>query len=285
MKNYFKLMRVKHCVKNVLIFLPIFFDHSIFQQDLFLKALLGFCAFSCMASGIYAINDVFDVECDKNHPVKCKRPVASGAITKKGAVVFAIILIILGYAFCVWASPIHQANAYIIYSLYFLLNIIYCVGKGKDIPILDIVILASGFMFREMFGAAICGIKISHWLYLVTISGAFYLGLGKRRNEMSSSTEVKRSVLNYYTMNFLDKNMYVYMGIMIIFYSLWCADYTELTAKLIWTIPMIMILFMRYSMLVEEEHQDGDPVEIIFGDKLLLLLITIYIIVLFLIMY
>jgi 4-hydroxybenzoate polyprenyltransferase len=167
-------------------------------------------------------------------------------------------------------------------AAYLAVNICYSHG-AKNVPLLDIILLVSGFVLRVLFGSAITGIEISNWLYLTIFTSCTYLALGKRRNEFrlarSTPQDVdspqSRNVLKFYNYEFLDKNMHICLGITITFYALWCVD--PLTVQkienpyLIWTVPLLMILGMKYSLNVESES-DGDPVEVILDDKVLLLL-------------
>ena len=133
----------------------------------------------------------------------------------------------------------------------------------------------AGFFLRVLYGATLTGIPISDWLYLTVITVAFYMAVGKRRNEMRGQQKDTRGVLKYYTVEFLDKNMYMCMAVAIIFYSLWCLDISNVKAgdkiSIVWTVPIVLILAMRYSYDVEKETSEGDPVEVILADKFLII--------------
>lgn len=151
----------------------------------------------------------------------------------------------------------------------------------KNIPIVDIVILASGFVIRIFYGGIITNITISKWLYLVITVGSLYMGLGKRRNELKKQTKT-RDVLKYYNVNFLDKNMYVCVALSIVFYSLWTLEMPN--PQISWTIPIFIILLMCYSLDVEGDS-DGDPVEVILHDKILIGLLVLYALFIFILLY
>ena len=286
MKNYLKLMRVHHYLKNVLIFLPLVFSQNLFNIDLLSKTIFGFLSFSILSSIFYVINDIQDVEKDRQHPTKCNRPIASGKISiKQGyilAVIIAVVGIVLNYLAC--GSNI---KAWIFVILYVGLNFAYSMGL-KNVPIVDITILVSGFLFRVLYGAAITSIDVSNWLYLTVIAMSFYLGLGKRRNELKTQGSKSRKVLKYYNHDFLDKNMYMCLGLTIVFYSLWCVDPSTISrysnTNLVWTVPLVMIICMKYSLNVEGES-DGDPISVILKDKKLIGLALLYIIIVLLIIY
>lgn len=139
-----------------------------------------------------------------------------------------------------------------------------------------------------MYSSAISDIEVSNWLYLTVIAGSFYMSLGKRRNEIKKQGDVSREVLKRYNKESLDKNMYVFMTLSIVFYSLWCVDNTTIEKMgnnfIIWTVPIVMIILMRYSINVEKDSY-GDPIDVLFNDKLLLLMVILYSIVVFAIMY
>ncbi|HHV10183.1 MAG TPA: UbiA prenyltransferase family protein [Clostridiales bacterium] len=278
MKKYFKLMRVKHYIKNVIIMLPLIFSGKFFDISLLWRTLVGVIAFSLVSSVIYIINDIRDAESDRKHPTKCKRPVASGEVSVKSARVFALVLFVASLIVNYYINRNAWAG-WVFFALYFMLNIAYSLGL-KNIPIVDVAILVSGFLLRLLFGSAITGIEISKWLYLTVISLSFYLGLGKRRNEGGKQADGNtRKVLKFYNYNFLDKNMYMCMALAIAFYSLWSVDnvtvYRVGSSNLIWTVPLLILVCMKYSSIVEG-NSDGDPVEVVFQNKMLLGLVVLF---------
>lgn len=287
MKEYLKLIRIKHWFKNILIFMPIFFSKNLLNFNMFINLLLAFFIFSFTASIVYIINDIRDLEMDKKHSVKCKRPLASGAITKCNAIIIIVMLIILNISLMGFLY-FKNRNIYILYIpiVYLILNIAYSL-KLKEIPIIDVAILVSGFVFRVFYGGIVVDITISYWLYLMIMFGAFYLGFGKRRNEMLVGKKT-RHVLSYYNKDFLDKNMYVSLSLAIMCYSLWCVDNVTISRIgnnfMIFTIPFLMLILQRYSLIIEG-NSDGDPIEVIFSDKILLALILFYILLIFIIIY
>ena len=167
------------------------------------------------------------------------------------------------------------------------MNVLYSFGL-KNIPILDVLIIALGFLLRIIYGGVVTDIFLSRWLYLIIIFGSFYLGYGKRKNELKFVGKSGRRVLNLYNVDFLEKNMYVCLSLSIIAYSLWTLDPITIQRVgnnyLFWTIPLVMIIFQQYSLNIEGESS-GDPVEVLLSDKKLLLMIFFYIIVLFMVVY
>lgn len=282
--SYIKLMRVHHYIKNILILLPIVFSKNIFNLEMLKTALEGVLAFSLMTSIVYIINDIMDVEADRKHEKKKFRPIAAGQVSIPSAIILSIILLILSVLLnvCVKANIL----ACVIFYGYLVMNILYSV-KLKHIPIVDIVILAFGFLFRVLYGSAITGIEISNWLYLTILALSFYMGLGKRRNEFLKMGNEGRKVLKYYNKSFIDSNMYMCMTLGIVFYSLWCIDInTTINGifNIILTVPFVIIICMKYSLNIEGDSS-GDPVDVILGDKVLLIMALIYAIIMFAIIY
>lgn len=280
MKNWIKLLRCKHYLKNFLIFLPIIFSGEIGNLEKLQMTLLGFVSFCLISSSIYIINDICDIEKDKLHPVKCNRPLASGKIKKENALIVTILLIIISLIINVFFIKNTYSILFII--IYFILNLLYSFGL-KNKPMIDIAILVSGFVIRVLYGGYITSIEISGWLFLTIMSISFYMGLGKRRNELNKHNDGEtRSVLKYYNYNFLDKNMYLSMCLAICFYSLWSMSLDN--DYMLYTVPLVLFLCMKYSLDVEGES-DGDPIEVVLHDKMIIVLGLVYAIFTFCVLY
>ena len=283
-KAYLKLMRCHHYIKNILILLPVVFAGQLFNLHILGEVLIGILAYSLVSSIVYIINDIVDVESDRKHEKKKNRPIASGAISISSASFLAIVLLAISILLNISINA--NLYAYLFIYGYLLLNICYTIWL-KHVPIIDIFILSMGFLIRVLYGAAITDIIVSNWLYLTILAFSFYMGLGKRRNEYIKSGSKSRKVLKYYNKGFLDNNMYMCMGLGIVFYSLWCIDINTLVRtpiNLIWTIPIIIVICMRYSLIVEGDSL-GDPVDVLLGDKTLLILAILYALVIFTMLY
>lgn len=272
MKQYAKLLRIKHYVKNILVFVPMFFNGSFFDPSKFLPALVGFLAFSLTCSAVYIFNDLRDAEKDRAHPTKCMRPIASGAISLKAARACLMVCILLSLAISLLTGA---AASCIVIIIYLFLNIAYSCGL-KNKPIVDVLILTMGFVLRIVYGAVASGVAVSGWLYLTVFSGALFLSLGKRRNEIRQrgQTGETREVLRLYTDSFLDKNMYVSLGLTIVFYALWAMAQNSLWMT--GSVLLVVAIFMRYTLVLEGDS-DGDPVEVVTHDTALLVLALSYV--------
>lgn len=283
-KSYAKLMRIHHYIKNLLVFAALAFSGQFFAWDKLFSAFMGFAAFCLVSSAVYIINDIRDREKDRNHPTKCKRPIASGDVPVKNAGILAIFLLVAAIA-CNFV--VFQILSSLLLLLYFAINLAYSFGL-KNIPLLDITILVAGFLIRVIYGAVVTDIAISNWLYLTVIAVAFYFALGKRRNELRKTGSETRKVLKSYPVNFLDKNMYMCLALANVFYALWSMSESTVAfyhnRYLVFTVPIVLLITMKYSMNVERES-DGDPVEVLLHDKMLLGLCIAYLAVMFFILY
>lgn len=266
-KSIIKLLRPKHSVKNLLIFLPLIFGLKELTLKDFRTSILGFIVFCLVASSIYIINDYKDIEKDRLHPVKKKRPLASGAVTKKEAWITLSVLLIIAIAISV-TFPIASIG---LIAGYFILNLGYSLGF-KNIPILDVVILTSGFMIRLFLGSSLSGIAVSPLLYLVVMSGAFYLGISKRYNEIIKTGNQTRSVLKKYNVEYLKSIMNMFLVLIIVFYTEWCSNaYPEHRDLFLASVPMLIILIISY-IYVAEKDKYGDPADVIMKNKPLMLI-------------
>jgi len=289
-KPYLYLLRVHHWIKNFLVFIPLLFSINLFNASLLTSAVLCFICFSILASIVYIFNDIRDIEKDRLHTIKCRRPLASGEIPLSHAIIALIILslLLLFFLILLWVSGnrLNYLFSIGLLLLYTLLNIGYSWGL-KTVPIVDVSILASGYVIRVLFGAMIIGVDISVWLYLVITMGAYYLGFGKRRNEVETNGRVA-DVMRSYSHNFLDKNMHICQTLCVVFYALWSIDpkTTERfhTSAFIYTLPLIFIILMKYSLNIETDTE-GDPVSVLLSDRILLLLCAAYFISAFCIIY
>lgn len=286
MKKYLKLLRVKHYLKNVLIFLPLFFSGNLLNLEMSIKSLIGFINFSVLASSIYIFNDIIDIEQDRRHPTKKYRPIAYGEISKFRAIniMIGLCAVVICIQILLFKFKTYNFNEFLYSSLilltYFIINILYS-KYLKNVAIIDVILLATCFVIRVFYGGVIISVDISGWLYLTVLSISLYMALGKRKGELKQNNKSTRTVLKYYSENFLDKYMYVFLTSSIIFYSLWCTmsliNLNKYTYLLMFSVIFVIFIIMRYSLDVEEEGS-GDPIDVIYGDKILFISVLIYVI-------
>ena len=273
-KNIIKLLRPKHSIKNLLIFLPLIFGlRNLTLQD-FRSSIAGFFVFCLVASSIYIINDYKDIEKDRLHPVKKYRPLASGAVTRKEAWITLTVLLILAITIAI-AFRFSGISIALIMT-YFLLNLFYSLGL-KNLPIIDITILASGFLIRLFLGSSLTNIAISALLYLVVMSGAFYLGISKRYNEITKTGSQTRAVLKKYNTEFLKSIMNMFLMLIIVFYTEWCVNAnTEHRDLYLLSVPLLIILMITYIYIAEKDKY-GDPADVIMKNKYLAVMGLIFV--------
>ena len=262
-------MRPREWSKNLLVFSGVVFSKSLLDPNNLRLSLLGFLVFCSAASGIYIFNDLCDLNADREHPTKRDRPIASGALNISLArfAMTALLLIAmtgslaLGYMF----------------ALVIAVYLITCIGYSlrlKDVVILDVIIIASGFVLRAVSGAVLIGVSASEWLVLCTSMVALLIGFGKRRHELvllEGKAESHRKNLSEYSLPFLDALMNICAGAAVITYALYTrADETVgrvgSTAMLL-TIPFVVYGVFRYLFLIHKRKVGGDPVQILFSDK------------------
>lgn len=278
-RDYLRLMRVRHYIKNALVFAALVFSGQFFQVEKLRVCLTGFLAFSALSSCVYILNDIRDRAADRAHPSKRTRPIASGRVSVPHAAGLAFALASLAGLL---NATVFQWRSSLVLCLYLLTNLGYSFGL-KDIPLVDVTALMSGFLLRLLYGALIADISLSSWLYLTVMALSFYLALGKRRNEMKRvNNENTRKVLQFYSVEFLDKNMYMCLTLANVFYALWSRNVQN--SPLHYTVPVVLLITMKYSLDIEGDS-DGDPVNVLLGDKVLLGLCVAYMAMMFFLLY
>lgn len=280
MKKYLKLLRIKNYVKNLLVLFPFVFSGRFMIFNAYYKfIIIGFLAFCLMSSAVYIFNDIMDVEKDRMHPKKCKRPIASGDIKISTAVILAVMLVIISVASVIFLHN-YQAAGFLI--AYLILNIIYS-AYLKKLPIIDIAVLSLFFILRVYYGAVIVDVPVSVYLYLTTISVAFMMGANKRYKEKSQSEDC-RDTLKLYSQEFLAKISQVFICVSIVFYSLWVISDTNILVNpviLQISIFFVIIILLYYQYLIDTT-EDGNPVDILFDNPILIVLAISYIVLMLL---
>jgi 4-hydroxybenzoate polyprenyltransferase len=264
MKKLFELLRLMRpyqWVKNVFVFTGLLFGHAWHDPHLVSQVIIVFIAFCLVSSAVYTINDIVDLEQDRHHPKKYKRPLASGLVSIPAAAVLAALLGTLGFGLAYFAAP----TVLVILIGYALMNVAYSL-RFKHVVILDVFIIATGFMLRILAGTLGVGIPPSQWLLLCGLMVTLFLGFTKRRAEIIALTDNKnahRKVLEHYSPVLLDKMIVITASGMIMSYSLYTmnADTIRIhgTANLIYTVPFVMYGVFRYIYLLHHQSQGGDP--------------------------
>lgn len=285
--KWLKLLRVHQYFKNLFVFSPLFFVGGFTNIDLLLKAFVGFIVFSMASSGVYILNDIKDIEEDKHHPVKSKRPIASGQIKVKTAVVILIILLVLSLII----SYLINLDLFILLIGYVILNILYSF-KLKHISIIDITIIAIGFLIRVVAGAIITDVKLTIWIILVTFLLALFLALAKRRDDVllySSSGKKTRLNIDGYNLEFINSSMTIMASVTVvsyIFYTISPEAQEKFHSNCLFITALFVIVgIMRYLQITLVENKSGSPTEVLLKDKFLQVTILAWILTFIFIIY
>jgi 4-hydroxybenzoate polyprenyltransferase len=270
-KAMIKQLRPKQWTKNLLVLASAIFAGTFLELHTMYNALLAFCCFSLVASTVYIINDVIDVEKDRVHPEKCKRPIASGAISVQFAIIMGIILFCCSMFVSFKLNPLFFG----VLLIYFIINILYCI-RFKHVVIIDVMIIASGFVLRAIAGAVAVGGMLTSWFVLCTLLLSLFLALGKRRHELElfeGDTTKQRKVLQFYSVKLLDQLMTIVTGLTVMFYSLYAATVNQ---YMMFTVPIVLYGIFRYLYLVHMKNAGGKPEDILLTDKHILFTVVLY---------
>jgi len=271
MNSIFAIMRPKQYIKNIFILLPLFFAGKITDTSLMLNALVAFVAFSLSASAMYILNDYNDIKEDRKHPKKKFRPLAAGLISKNTALSLMIILLIISFVLMATIS----INSLLILSTYVILNIGYSF-KLKRIALLDVTIIAIGFVLRLFVGSYAYEIPLKIWIVIMTFLLTLFLALAKRRDDVqifkSSGKKMRKSV-DGYNLQLIDGAMMVMSAVVIVAYLLYTTSQeiigTFQNENLYLTTLFVIFGFMRYLQITLVEKNSGSPTETIFKDKIM----------------
>jgi 4-hydroxybenzoate polyprenyltransferase len=277
LKAQIRAMRPRQWAKNVFIFAALVFDEQLTQRDPLLRTVAGFVLLCLISSAVYILNDIADVEADRQHPTKRNRPIAAGQLSIAAALVFAIALA----AFSLAAGFALEPGFGWIVALYFVLNLLYSFWL-KHTPIIDVMIIAAGFVLRVAAGVALIEVaRFSPWLYVCTTLLALIIGFGKRRAEiilLADGANVHRKVLDGYTIGFLDQLIVVVSASTIMAYSLYTFSAVNLPSNhlMMLTIPFVIYGVFRYLYLIHVENAGGAPEELILTDRPLLATLVLW---------
>lgn len=283
---WLQLLRVKHWVKNLFIFIPLFFAGQLFEVSKYSKLIFGFMAFSFLASAVYIMNDLKDYSFDKAHPVKQFRPIASGRVNRTAAIIFLFILLIVSLTI---AYQLDQ-TFFLLCLFYFVLNMAYSFGL-KNHSIIDIMIVSSGFLIRVYSGGFLAEVPVSHWLAIMILLLALFLALAKRRDDLiigSANGKIRQSI-SQYNLEFINVCLSVFAGIIIVSYILYTLS-TEIIEKfhtdwLFLTSIFVIAGIMRYLQIIYIDNNSGYPTALLFKDKFVLFTVLGWLITFCIIIY
>jgi 4-hydroxybenzoate polyprenyltransferase len=259
-----KELRPKQWVKNLIVFAPLLFSHQFLERNSLLLAACCFLSFCLIASGVYVLNDVVDVEADRLHPTKKERPIASGRLSVKLASSAGAICLVGGLAL----SFIIRPTLATVCLGYLALNLLYSI-KLKAVPILDVFCIASGFVIRAVAGAVAIHVVPSSWFLLCTTLGALFLALEKRRQELklvAHDPTSHRKVLSEYSVNLLSRMESVIVPSLLTAYAFYSFQSPQGNWMML-TVPIVLYGMLRYQMLSERGTATGAPEEVFWRDR------------------
>jgi decaprenyl-phosphate phosphoribosyltransferase len=287
MKVIFQLLRLSHWVKNLFLFIPAFFGGKLFEVQILLQVTIGFVAYGLTASSIYIINDLKDVEKDRLHPEKKNRPIASGKVNVRSAIVAAALCMVLGLliSWTIGGSFIYIPLAYI------LMNLAYTF-KLKQIALIDIMIISLGFLLRVYAGGVLADVPLSKWLIIMIFLLALFLALAKRRDDLllEDKDGVKhRKSLDGYNLEFVNGSLYLLSSIIVVAYILYTVSEEVISYhkadQLYLSSFWVLMGMLRYLQITLVEKNSGNPTKILIRDGVIQFILLGWIITLALLFY
>lgn len=280
MKSIIKLIRPKQWIKNTFVLMPMFFGGTLFKGNNLLEGVIVFFAYSFIASSVYCFNDIIDVEADRRHPVKCNRPVASGAISMPMAYGLMFLMFVLSMATLLLLPSETYLKVTAILLAYYVLNMAYC-AKLKDYAIIDVCIIAFGFVLRLLAGGFATGIVLSKWIVLMTFLLTLFLSFAKRRDDvlrMNETGEAPRKNTIRYNLTFINEAITITAGVTLVCYIMYTVspevvqnfhtDYLYLTSI------FVLVGLLRYIQIAVVDKKSGDPTKVILRDTFTQLIVV-----------
>lgn len=301
---YIQLIRPKQWLKNVFVLMPVFFGGAMKNLPSVYASLVAFVAFSFVASSVYCFNDIIDAEADRRHPVKCHRPVASGAVSKAQAVVLMVLMFVLSMlTLCLLTteqivpdgSPLSTLyspwTVVGIILFYYLLNLGYC-AWFKRYAIVDVFIIAFGFVLRLLAGGLASGVLLSKWIVLMTFLLTLFLSFAKRRDDvvrMEKTGEAPRQNTIRYNLTFINQAITITASVTLVCYIMYTVS-PEVTARaksenLYLTTAFVLLGLMRYIQLSVVDNRSGDPTKALLRDRFLQAVVLLWALAFALIIY
>ena len=275
----FRNMRPRQWTKNAIIFAPLIFSQNFLKAPLVLETLLAFAVFCALSGAVYIINDLLDIEQDRKHPLKCNRPLASGLLKPRSAVIFLIVLLM---GLTVFAVSFFNVQFIFIAAGYLALQICYSLWL-KHVVIIDVFCIASGFLLRVAAGAVAIEVSFSTWLFFCTILLSLFLALSKRRHELvllEDGAVGHRRILYEYSTGLLDQMISIVTTSTLIAYILYTVSAETVSKfgsdKLKYTIPFVLYGIFRYLYLIYQKNEGGSPEKALLNDRPIVLTLVLY---------
>ena len=283
MNNIIKLLRPHQYIKNLFVFAPLFFSFNFVLDDV-INTFIVFILFSLIASSIYVLNDYMDIEEDKQHPKKKFRPLASGKVSKNSAKILFLLLSVISLI----SAYFLNTNLFLVLIIYFILNVAYSL-KLKHITIVDIFIIATGFVLRLFAGASVIENQLSMWIIIMTFLLALFLAVAKRRDDVVLASQGKetRKNIDGYNLEFVNAVMVFMSGVIVVAYILYTVSeevIRRLNSEYLYLTSFFVILgIMRYMQITFVEQNSGSPTKLILKDRFLQITIFLWLVSFFVI--
>ena len=289
-RHIIKVARPTHWIKNIFVFLPVFFGGALLNTTEVVAAALTFMSFSLAASAIYCLNDIIDVDADRAHPVKCKRPIASGAITIPQAYGMMTVRLLISIVL-MFLLPEGHAKSILVIIAYFVINVAYCL-RLKEYAIIDVCIIASGFVLRILAGGYATGVHLSKWIVLMTFLLTLFLAFAKRRDDvlrMNTTGRAPRKNTSRYNLTFINQAITITGSVMVVCYVMYTVSPEIIaqfaTDKLYLTSILVILAILRYLQISVVDEKSGDPVKVALSDRATQLILLAWLLSFLIIIY
>lgn len=272
-KTFFSLIRAKQYVKNLLIFAPLFFASKFFNELILIKLFVAFVGFSLVTSFIYILNDINDVELDKLHPTKSKRPIASGKVSPHKAIKIAVLCLALGL--CLVGKMLLIPTL-----IYLVLNLLY-VYKIKNYALIDVVTISVGYLIRLFIGGMVANVVLSHWIVNITFLLALFLAISKRYDDLEYNEKLRES-LKGYSVPFIKMTMTMLASMIIVAYVLYTISpevIGHFSCEYVYaTSIFVLVGLLRYLQLTFVYKKSGSPTNIFYSDNFLKITMLLWVV-------
>lgn len=273
MKNIVLLLRPQQWIKNIFIFLPLFFHGDLANLQMLFRAFIAFFCFSFAASSIYCFNDIYDVEADRKHPQKSKRPIASGVVSTFNAYCLMAFMILVSLCLAYFALNTVAMSAIVVICFYYLMNITYCIWL-KHIALIDVFIIAVGFVLRVILGGVVNEIILSHWIVLMTFLLALFLAFAKRRDDVILYQEtgiLPRKNVNRYNLDFMNQALTVISTVTLVAYVMYSVSdeiMDQFDSHYVYlTTIFVLAGILKYLQITIVDVKSGSPTKVLLRDR------------------
>ena len=290
-KDILRLTRPKQWIKNFFVFVPMFFGGELFDVRSIWLTTATFLAFSLVASSVYCYNDIVDVDADRRHPVKCRRPIASGAISIRMGYMLMAMTLVLGVAVMLVLPPEVKSQVMAVIMFYYVLNLSYC-SKLKQYAILDVCVVAFGFVLRILAGGFACELALSNWIVIMTFLLTLFMSFAKRRDDvlrMNETGEAPRKNTVRYNLTFINQAITITASVTLVCYIMYCVSPEVVerfqTPYLYLTFVFVLLGLLRYIQIAVVDKQSGDPTKIILRDHFSQVIVVAWVVSFLLMIY